>query len=84
MKKDMLTVRDVDDEILGMFKAKAAERRMKMGEALTDAMQIWINIKEHPKKDSMLFAKAKPFGWGRYTKRTSTEVDHILYDNAGH
>lgn len=84
MKKEMITVRDVDDEILGMFKAKASERRMKMGKALTEAMRTWINTNEHPKKGSMLFAKAKPFGWGKYTKRTSMEVDHILYDNAGH
>lgn len=50
MKKEILTVRDVDEETLSMFKAKAAEHKMKMGKALTEAMQNWLQSKKHPKK----------------------------------
>jgi hypothetical protein len=82
MKKDLMTVRDVDVEVLGMFKAKAAERRMKMGKALTEAMRIWIKAKGPTKKSGKLFAKVKPFDWGKNTKRTSSQVDDILYDSA--
>jgi len=82
MKRDLLTVRDVDDEVLDIFKAKAAEHKMKMGKALTEAMQVWVKTKKHPKKDSKMFVKARPFDWGKNTEKTSTQIDDILYDNA--
>lgn len=80
MKKEILTVRDVDEETLRMFKAKAAEHKMKMGKALTEAMQNWLQSKKHPKKGSRLFAK--PFDWGKNTDKLSTQIDDILYADA--
>lgn len=82
MKKEILTVRDVDEETLSMFKAKAAEHKMKMGKALTEAMQNWLQSKKHPKKSSGLFAKSKPFDWGKNTEKLSTQIDDILYADA--
>lgn len=82
MKKDLITVRGVDDEVLGTFKAKAAEHKMKIGEALTEAMQIWIRTKEHPKKGCKILARSHSFDWGKNTERTSTQVDDIMYGNA--
>ena len=82
MKKDLITVRDVDDGVLGTFKAKAAEHKMKMGKALTEAMQVWMRTKERPKKGSKIFARSRPFDWGKNTEKTSSKIDHILYDNA--
>ncbi|CDI06315.1 hypothetical protein [Candidatus Nitrosotenuis uzonensis] len=79
MKKNLVTVRDVDDEILGLFKAKAAEHKMKMGEALTEAMQVWIRTKAHPKKGGKTFSKIKPFDWGKGTEKLSVQIDDILY-----
>lgn len=82
MKKDLITVRDVDDEVLGIFKAKAAEHKMKMGKALTEAMQVWIQSKKRPKKGGKIFAKGRPFDWGKNTEKTSSQIDDLLYDNA--
>jgi len=82
MKKDLITVRDVDDEVLSIFKAKAAEHKMKMGKALTEAMRVWIQSKKHQKKDGKIFLRTRPFNWGKNTKKTSSQIDDILYDNA--
>lgn len=82
MKKDILTVRDVDEEVLNTFKAKATAHKMKMGKALTEAMQVWLKTKKYPKKSGKLFAKSRPFDWGKNAEKTSTQVDNILYDNA--
>ena len=82
MKKDLITVRDVDDGVLVTFKAKATEHKMKMGKALTEAMQVWIRAKEHTKKGGKVFAKSRSFDWGKDTEKTSSQIDSILYDNA--
>jgi hypothetical protein len=82
MKKDLITVRDIDEETLGRFKVKATEHKMKMGKALTEAMRIWIQTKEHPKKGSKDLMKLRPFDWGKNTEKTSSQVDEILYGNA--
>jgi len=37
-----VTVRGVDAEVFRRFKAKAAEEGVKLGEALTQAMEIWV------------------------------------------
>lgn len=74
-----MTVRDVDDEVLGLFKAKAAEHKMNMGKALTEAMQVWIRTKEYPKKGGKAFSKIKPFDWGKGTEKLSLQIDDILY-----
>jgi plasmid stability protein len=39
-KKDLMTVRNVDDKVFRMFKTKAAEHKMKMGKALTEAITM--------------------------------------------
>lgn len=82
MKKDLITVRGVDDEVLGTFKAKAAEHKMKIGKALTEAMQVWMRTKEHPKKGGKILARSHSFDWGKNTERTSTQVDDIMSGNA--
>jgi hypothetical protein len=37
-----ITVRDLDGDVFRRFKGKAAERGMKMGTAVTQAMQLFI------------------------------------------
>lgn len=79
VKKNMITVRDVDEEVLRKFKAVIASDKMKMGQALTHAMKDWVKHKEQSgKMDSTTF-KAKPFDWGKGTEKTSEEIDDILY-----
>ena len=76
----MITVRDVDEEVLRKFKASIAVDKMKMGQALTKAMKYWIKQKERSEKiDSSSLFKIKPFDWGRGTEKTSKEIDYIIY-----
>ena len=80
MKKNMITVRDVNEEVLRKFKAVIAVDKMKMGQALTRAMKDWIRQKERSERiDSTPLFNAKPFDWGRGTGKTSKEIDDILY-----
>jgi len=39
-----ILIRGIDKEIYAKFKAKAAEFGLKIGEALTKAMETWINL----------------------------------------
>lgn len=79
MKKEMVTIRGVDEEVLRKFKAKTIEERMKMGEALTIAMKRWIKERGKKKVSPKILLKIKPFDWGKGTKKTSLEIDEILY-----
>ncbi|MBS3054899.1 MAG: hypothetical protein J4452_00195 [Candidatus Aenigmarchaeota archaeon] len=79
MKKEMIAVRGVDEEVLRKFKAKTSEERMKMGQALTEAMKIWVKEKEKRIDiDPRNILKIKPFKVGKKV-RWSEEVDEILY-----
>ncbi|MDE2026669.1 MAG: hypothetical protein KGJ07_09355 [Patescibacteria group bacterium] len=79
MKKDLITVRDVDEKILRNFRARAIQKKMKMGEALTDAMKRWIKEDKTREPDPKLLLKIKSLDWGDGTENTSEEVDEILY-----
>lgn len=79
MKKDITTVRDVDEETLKKFKARAIEEGMKMGKALTEAMEKWLKEKDKTDLDPKQLLRIKPFDWGAGTERTSKEIDEILY-----
>ena len=78
MEKTFIGVRDVDGETFRKFRALAIGRKIKLGEALTDAMQKAIQ-EENSKPKKMRLPKVKPFNWGKGTENTSKEVDKILY-----
>lgn len=79
MKKDLITVRDVDELVLRNFRAHAIQKKMKMGEALTDAMKRWVKEVDQKRTDPRILLKVKPSDWGRGTHKTSKEIDKILY-----
>jgi hypothetical protein len=72
-----VTVRGVDAEVFRRFKAKAAEEGMNLGEALTQAMEIWV--KQRSAKPRARLLEINPFNWGRGLERASVEVDKISY-----
>ena len=75
-----VTIRGLDKTVFKQFKAKAVEEGMELGEALTQAMRIWINRNERKRRISLL--DIKPFDWGEDTEKVSFEVDQILYGEA--
>ncbi|MBI4016448.1 MAG: hypothetical protein HY363_02025 [Candidatus Aenigmarchaeota archaeon] len=69
-----VTVRDVNEEVFKEFKANAVQRGLKLGSALTLAMEKFMSQKRKTK-----FTALKPVAWGKGTEHASDEVDSILY-----
>ncbi|MBS7614038.1 hypothetical protein KEJ48_07380 [Candidatus Bathyarchaeota archaeon] len=72
-----ITIRGIDESVFKRFKAKAVEEGMKLGEAVTQAMEMWIRERSVKPKASLL--DIKPFNWGKGTEKVSVEIDQILY-----
>jgi hypothetical protein len=77
-----ITVRGLSDKVFRRFKAKATEEDMKLGEAMTQAMELWIRQRAAKPRANLL--DIKPFDWGEGTREVSVEIDRILYgENRG-
>ncbi|GBC71199.1 hypothetical protein HRbin02_00978 [Candidatus Calditenuaceae archaeon HR02] len=50
---------------------------MKLGEALTQAMEMWLKQKSLKPKAKLL--DIRPFNWGEKSKRLSSEIDQLIY-----
>lgn len=74
-----ITIRDVDEKVFRKFKTESVRKRMKLGNALTNAMRTWLEKGRGEKKVKKHFLDLKPFDWGVGTERSSVEVDEILY-----
>jgi hypothetical protein len=72
-----ITIRGLNESVFRKFKARAVEEGMKLGEALTQAMESWI--KQRPVKKSMTLLDIESFNWGPGTERSSLEIDKIIY-----
>jgi len=72
-----ITIRGLDESVFRRFKAKAVEEGMKLGEAITQAMEMWIRQRSIKPTGSLL--EIKPFNWGKGTEKISIEIDKILY-----
>jgi len=84
MKKEILTVRDVDEQEWRRFRARTAEEGLKTGDALTQAMKLWVKARESQrmKPDPRLLLKVKPITIGRKKVRWSEEIDETLYGSS--
>lgn len=71
-----ITVRDLNDEVFRRFKGRAAERGMKMGEAVTQAMQLFIARDAQKSKRQALKRLQER---GKPTDATSKEIESLLY-----
>ncbi len=72
-----ITIRGIDESVYKRFKAKAVEEGMKLGEAATHVMEIWIE--QRGKKPRKTLLDMKPFSWGDNTEKTSVQIDQIVY-----
>ena len=72
-----VSVKDVDEEVFREFKAESIRGGLKIGKALTLAMELMLEKEE--KKPKMSFLKLKPRSWGEGTERVSEEIDKVLY-----
>ena len=69
-----LSVRDVSEDVFRQFKSAAKRQDLKIGDALTAAMESWLE-EQQEKKD---LTELKPEDWGDEGE-TSEEIDDILY-----
>lgn len=74
-----ISIRDVNPEIFRRLKAEAVKEGIKVGSALTQAVQSWLKGKEATKKKKRSFFDMKPWDWGPGNERVSVEIDEILY-----
>ncbi len=81
MRRELITVRDVDEEVLRKFKARTIEERMKMGQALTQAMKVWVKTKgeEKSKPNPRNLLKLEGIIKTKKKVRWSEEIDEFLY-----
>ncbi|MEK6811240.1 MAG: hypothetical protein AABX96_01895 [Nanoarchaeota archaeon] len=85
MTKTFIAVREVNTEVYRKFRAVAIQEKIKVGMALTMAMQGWIieNNKKMKKKDVRNLLKIKPFDFGPNSEKLSEEIDDVLYGTKG-
>lgn len=72
-----ITIRNLQDATFRKFKARAAEENLKLGDALTQAMDLWIKRVE--KKPRSKLSDLPTFDLGPGSEKLSTEIDKILY-----
>ena len=72
-----ITIRKLDESVFRRFKAKAVEEGMRLGEAMAQAMEMWLRQKSVRRRASLI--EIEPFDWGKGTEKTSVEIDQILY-----
>jgi hypothetical protein len=78
MVKSMnITIRDLNESVFRRFKAKAVEEGTKLGEALTQAMDMWTRRGASKRKLNLL--NLEVFAWGKDTENVSVEIDKIIY-----
>ena len=82
MAKTFISVRDVDEETFRKFKSLAIAERLKIGAALTHAMQRQLEgrkKKEYNWKAVEALVKSKPLDFGPGNEHLSEQIDEIVY-----
>lgn len=82
MEETFIGIRGVNKETFRKFRAVNIEEKLKLGEAMTIAMENYLEkrkLKKSNKQNIKELLKIKPFDWGKGTEKTSKEIDEILY-----
>jgi hypothetical protein len=72
-----VTIRGLNESVFRRFKVKAVEEGVKLGEALTQAMDMWVQEMSDKREVSVL--NLEVFDWGKDTEKASVEIDKVLY-----
>lgn len=79
MTETFIGVRNVDEKIFRKFKASMTERKMKLGKALTNAMDFYMKIDETQNKPVLSnLLNMKQIYMGKKVK-WSKEIDETIY-----
>lgn len=72
-----ICIRGIKEPIFREFKAEATREKMRMGDAITEALRLWLNT--HKKKAKYRFLNLRPFDWEHGSEHASEEIDKELY-----
>ncbi len=80
MPKTFIAVRDVDEETFRKFRSLSVGEKIKLGDALTGAMKVWIKEKRaKAKPNPRELVKITGIIKTEQKVRWSEEVDEFLY-----
>ncbi|MEM7825191.1 MAG: hypothetical protein QXO27_04430 [Candidatus Aenigmatarchaeota archaeon] len=82
MRKELIAVRGIDEDILRKFRARTIEERMKMGEALNLAMKRWVEERkkeDETKPDPRNLLKISGIIKTKKKVKWSEKIDEFLY-----
>lgn len=71
--------RDVDEEVFKDFKAILAHESMKSGDALTEAMRLFLKQFKKSRKKKQGLMDLKPIDFGNGSEHSSKEIDEVVY-----
>jgi plasmid stability protein len=71
------TIRNLDEEAYRLLKARAAVEGKTVGEALSEAIRVYLAQSRRGKSRSFRDVKVRDFGPG--SERLSGEIDRVLY-----
>lgn len=72
-----VSIKNIEETTFREFKAESIREGLTMGNALTLAMKVWIEMKKTKPRKSIL--DFKPKNWGKGTERLSENIDSVLY-----
>ena len=72
-----MSIKNIEEQVFREFKAESVREGLKVGKALTLAMQLWLENRH--KKPKMSLLSFKPQDWGKGTEKTSEEIDRMVY-----
>ncbi|MEW5996457.1 MAG: hypothetical protein AB1657_02580 [Candidatus Micrarchaeota archaeon] len=74
-----VTFRNVDRDVLQDFRAEAVRENRTFGQALAEALLLWLQHRRMARKKKMKLSASKPLDFGPGTERLSERADEILY-----
>ncbi|MCL4381041.1 MAG: hypothetical protein M1331_01110 [Candidatus Marsarchaeota archaeon] len=73
-----ITIRGLQESVFRKFKAKAAEENINLGDAISRAMEVWLN-NEKTRTSKARLSDLEITNWGRGTEKSSEEIDKVVY-----
>lgn len=74
-----ITFRNVEEEPLRNFKAEAVRENKTFGEALAEALKLWLEHRWQMRKKMAKLTDIKPADFGIGTENLSKRIDEVLY-----
>ena len=74
-----ITFRNVDEEKLRNFKAEAVRENKNFGEAIGEAINLWLEHKKFDQKKKTKLSESKHLMFRSGIKNLSERIDEIVY-----